>query len=73
MPGLLSLWPSSNGLERAGRGKQGLAAAVLGSAALKQAEGRAEEDAIPCSSPSPHSVRAVDVHASPGMRPGSGS
>lgn len=29
-PGLLSLWPSSSGSERAGRGRQGLAAVVLG-------------------------------------------
>lgn len=29
-PGLLSLWPSSNGFERAGRGKQGLSSAEAG-------------------------------------------
>lgn len=62
-PGLLSLWPSSNGFERASRG----------SAAQRQAEGRREGRRHPLFIPLPDSVRAVDVHASPRMRPGSGS
>lgn len=68
-PGLLSLWPSSNGLERAGRGSQGLAAVLQ----AQQRGGPSTGDAMPCSSPSPLSARAVDVHAGPRTRPGSGS
>lgn len=69
-PGLLSLWPSSNGSERAGRGKQGLAAAVLGLSSAEAEEGREEEGSIPL--PDPVFLLWM-FHGCPGMRPGSGS
>lgn len=74
-PGLLSLWPSSNGFERAGRGKQGLAAVVLGLSSAEagggQSGGRRHPSLV---HPPPRlAAAAVDVHASPRMRPGSGS